>query len=85
MNCRQSYCTSIQPEMSCKKARCVKSFRIRNFSGPYFPAFGLNMERYGTKKTSHLDTFPAVIGLIWNKSTTVTSFNYPLFTAGMFM
>ena len=25
---------------------CVKSFRILNFCGPYFPAFGLNRERY---------------------------------------
>ena len=25
---------------------CVKSVRIRRFSGPYFPAFGLNMEKY---------------------------------------
>ena len=25
---------------------CVKSVRIRSFPGPYFPAFGLNMERY---------------------------------------
>ena len=24
---------------------CVKSVRIRSFSGPYFPAFGLNTER----------------------------------------
>ena len=26
---------------------CVKSVRIRRFCGPYFPAFGLNTERYG--------------------------------------
>ena len=26
---------------------CVKSVRIRNFSGPQFPAFRLNTERYG--------------------------------------
>ena len=25
----------------------VKSARIRSFSGPYFPAFGLNTEKYG--------------------------------------
>ena len=25
---------------------CVKSIRIRSYSGPYFPAFGLNTERY---------------------------------------
>ena len=26
---------------------CVKSVRIRTFSGPYFPALALNTERYG--------------------------------------
>ena len=26
---------------------CVKKVRIRNYYGPYFPAFGLNTERYG--------------------------------------
>ena len=25
---------------------CMKSVRIRSFSGPYFPAFGLNTDRY---------------------------------------
>ena len=25
---------------------CEKSVRVRTSSGPYFPAFGLNMERY---------------------------------------
>ena len=52
---------------------CVKSVRIRSFSGPYFPAFGLNRERYGislriqtecgkirNSKTSNIDTFHAV-------------------------
>ena len=26
---------------------CVKSVRIQSFSGPYFPTFELNTERYG--------------------------------------
>ena len=26
---------------------CVKSVRILGYVGPHFPAFGLNMERYG--------------------------------------
>ena len=26
---------------------CIKSVRIRSYSGPYFPAFGLNTERHG--------------------------------------
>ena len=28
---------------------CVKSVRIRSFSGPCFPAFGLNTERYSVE------------------------------------
>ena len=28
------------------EGHCVKSVRIRSYSGPYFPAFGLNTERY---------------------------------------
>ena len=27
--------------------RCVKNARIRSYSGPHFPAFGLNTDRYG--------------------------------------
>ena len=54
-------------------SHCMKSVRIRNFSGPYFPAFGLNTDRYGisfriqsecgkirTRKTPNTDTFHAV-------------------------
>ena len=53
---------------------CVKGVRIRRFSGPYFPAFGLNTDRYGvslriqsecgkirTIKTLNTDTFHAVV------------------------
>ena len=52
---------------------CVKSVRFRSFSGPYFPAFVLNSERYEvslriqsecwkirTRKTPNTDTFHAV-------------------------
>ena len=55
-------------------AHCVKSVRIRNYSGPYFPAFGLNTERYGVslciqsafektqpRITPNTDTFHAVV------------------------
>ena len=31
--------------LSSRLIHCVKSARIRNFSGPYFPTFGLNTER----------------------------------------
>ena len=29
------------------KQHCVESARIRGYSGPYFPTFGMNTERYG--------------------------------------
>ena len=49
---------------------CVKSVRIRGYSGLHFPAFGLNTERYGvsecgkirTRITPNADTFYAVKG-----------------------
>ena len=53
-----------------KVLHCVKSVCIRNFSGPYFPVFGLNTEKYEvslriqsecgktrTRKTPNTDTF----------------------------
>ena len=40
----------------------MKSARIRCNSGPYFPAFGLNTERYGV--TPITDTFHALITII---------------------
>ena len=43
---------------------CVKSVRIRSYSGPYFPAFGLNIQpKYGklrTEITPNMDTFYVV-------------------------
>ena len=51
----------------------MKSVRIRSYSGPYFPAFGLNTEKYSvslriqsewekmrTRRTAYTDTFHAV-------------------------
>ena len=32
---------------------CVKSVRIRSYSGPYFPAFGLNKEIYSVPLRIH--------------------------------
>ena len=53
-----------------RQHHCVKSIRIRSFSGPYFQTFELNTERYGvslriqskcgkiqTRKTRNTDTF----------------------------
>ena len=55
------------------RAHCVKNVRIWSYSGPYFPAFGLNTERYGvfllirskcgkirTRITLNRDTFHSV-------------------------
>ena len=48
---------------------CLKSVRIQSYSGPHFPAFGLNTERYGvrsecgkmrTRITLNMDIFHAV-------------------------
>ena len=56
---------------------CVKCVPIRSFSGPYFPAFGLNTERYGisfrvqsecriiqTRKTPNTGTVHAVTFIV---------------------
>ena len=65
---------SLKAKHILKYIHCVKSFHIRSFSGPYFPAFGLNKGRYSVslriqskcgkiriRKTPNTDTFPAVI------------------------
>ena len=36
--------TDINEECIAKSTHCVKSVRIRSFSGPHLPAFGTNME-----------------------------------------
>ena len=43
-----------------KFLHCVKSVRIRSYSGPYFPAFGLNTGKMRTRITLNTDTFYAV-------------------------
>ena len=63
------------------KSHCVKSVRIPSFSGSYFPAFALNMERYSvslhihsecgkirTRKTPNTDTFHAVSKVSYEKN-----------------
>ena len=67
---------------------CVKSVRIRSFSGLYFPAFRLNMERYSesfriqsecrkiqTRKTlSHSDNFYDVLFLLIKGNTLLLTY-----------
>ena len=36
-----------------KTMHCEKSVRIRSYSGPHFPSFGLNTERYGVSLPIH--------------------------------
>ena len=64
---------NIYERVFCEKSHCVKSVLIRSFSGPYFSAFGLNMERHGvsfriqsefgkvrTRNTPNINTFHSV-------------------------
>ena len=34
-------------KLSMKNLHCMKSVRVRSFSDPFFPAFGLNAKIYG--------------------------------------
>ena len=67
---------------------CVQSVRIWSYSGPHFPAFELNMDRYSvslriqsecrkmrTRITPNTDTFHAVI------SQFITKFIHPIYQA----
>ena len=54
------------------------------FTGPYFPAFGLNTGKYGLEKTPNLNTFHAVELLdydlqIWKYDWMNLSFDFPYF------
>ena len=76
------YCTKINV------SRYIKSVRILNYSGPYFPAFGLNMERYGvslliqsecekvrTRINPNTDTLRNVYYLILGKQIILIAFD----------
>ena len=67
---------------------CVKNVDIRSYSGPYFPAFGLNMERYGvsllilsecekvrTRINPNTDTLRNVYYLILGKQIILIAFD----------
>ena len=52
-------------EEKLKAIYCVKSARVRNFSGPYFPALGSNMKhtesgKRSTRNTPNKDTIHVV-------------------------
>ena len=50
---------------------CLKSVRIRSYSGLHFPAFGLNMERYGVSEEFH--GIQSECGKIWTRITANTN------------
>ena len=62
------FCVILFTILTISSEHCVKSVRIRSYSGLHFPAFGLNTERYGVlrirskygKITPNMDTFHAV-------------------------
>ena len=47
--------------------QCVKIVQMRSFSGPYFPAFGLNTERYGASLR-----IQSQCGKIWTRKNSVS-------------
>ena len=74
----KAYCVNvvvnIKPIYLNKYMLCVESVRIRSYSGPYFPAFGQDTDRYSpslhiqskcrkmrTRITPNTDTFYAVL------------------------
>ena len=61
------------------KYHCVKSVRIRSHSGPYFPAFGLNTERY-----SVFLRMQSECGKIRTTINPNTDTFYVVYTSGMF-
>ena len=67
-----------------KDTNCVKNVCIRSYSGPYFPAFELNRERYTvspliqsecgkirTRITLNTDTFHTVYIKAWKRTTSL--------------
>ena len=56
--------------------RCVKSARIRSYSGPCFPAFGLNMERYGVTLSVQSECGKMRTGVTANTDTSRSAIQY---------
>ena len=52
---------------------CVKSVRIWSYSGPHFPAFGLNKERY---VVSQIHSIQSECGKMWTRITPNTDTSY---------
>ena len=58
--CVCSHATALVLLYSKNRVHSVKSVQIHIFSGPYFPVFGLNTEKYVPEKTPYLDSFYSV-------------------------
>ena len=56
-------------ELSSSTNHCVKSVRIRSCSGPYFPATGLNTERYGVSLRIHSENWKIRTGITPDRDT----------------
>ena len=79
--------------ISQREVHCVESVPIRNYSGPHFPAVGLNTERYGvsvriqfeygkmrTWITPNTNTTPVYICVTYNKFTGLNGIILWIFT-----
>ena len=77
------------PHSHITPVHCTKNVRIRSYSGPHFPAFGLNTESYSvslrihsecgkmtTRITPNTDTFHAMVMMIIFLLLTENSINY---------
>ena len=56
--------------VTCNNTQCVKSVRIRSYSGLHFPAFGLNTERY-LLRSAELDLTINFLNLVFHLLVTV--------------
>ena len=56
--------------VTCNNTQCVKSVRIRSYSGLHFPAFGLNTERYFLR-SAELDLTINFLNLVFHLLVTV--------------
>ena len=68
--------------------QCVKNVRIRIFSGPYFPAFGLNTERYEVSLSIQYEVSLSIqskCGKIRTRKTPNTDTFYAVLTSTFFI
>ena len=61
------FCFALKTYSTLKRLTAWKVSKYRVISGPYFPVFSPNIEKYGPEITPYLDTFHAVVQIfsIW--------------------